>query len=68
MNDYIETTNRIHKKLLSDTTYKKEIGDWGMSIQRVWSDRLPSSTVNDYVSIMKKINSRTFLMKNHNTI
>ncbi|MFN3426542.1 MAG: serine hydrolase [Candidatus Thermochlorobacter sp.] len=60
INDYIETTNRIHQKLLSDTTYKKEIGDLGMNIQRVWSDRLPSSTVNDYVSIMKKINSRTF--------
>jgi D-alanyl-D-alanine carboxypeptidase len=34
------------------------LGDLGMNIQRIWSDRLPSSTVSDYVSIMKKINSR----------
>jgi D-alanyl-D-alanine carboxypeptidase len=58
MDDYISATERIHQKLLTDTSYKKELGDLGMNIQRIWSDRLPSSTVSDYVSIMKKINSR----------
>jgi len=59
-NKYIDATNKIHQKLLIDTSYKKDIGDLGMDIQRIWSDRLPSSTVEDYVSIMKKINSRTY--------
>ena len=31
-----------------------------MNIQRIWSDNLPSSTVEDYVGIMKKINSKTY--------
>ena len=31
-----------------------------MNIQRIWSDNLPSSTVKDYVGIMKKINSKTY--------
>jgi D-alanyl-D-alanine carboxypeptidase len=58
--EYIETTNIIHQKLFTDTLYKKDIGDLGMSIQKIWSDRLPSSTVEEYVSVMKKINSRTY--------
>ena len=58
--DYIETTNHIHTKLLTDSIYKKDIGDLGMNMQRIWSDNLPSSTVKDYVEIMKKINSKTY--------
>jgi D-alanyl-D-alanine carboxypeptidase len=58
--EYINATNNIHQKLLIDTLYKKDIGDLGMDIQKVWSDRLPSSTVEDYVSVMKKINSRKY--------
>lgn len=58
--EYINATNNIHQKLLVDTLYKKDIGDLGMDIQKVWSDRLPSSTVEDYVSVMKKINSRKY--------
>ena len=60
LRNYIELTNQIHNKLVSDTTYKKEVGDLGMNIQRIWSDNLPSSTVEEYVGIMKKINSRTY--------
>jgi D-alanyl-D-alanine carboxypeptidase len=58
--DYIDVTNSIHSKLQKDTTYKKDIGDLGMDIQRIWSNNLPSSTVNEYVGVMKKINSRTY--------
>ena len=60
LEDYVETTNHIHTKLLTDSIYKKDIGDLGMNIQRIWSDNLPSSTVKDYVGIMKKINSKTY--------
>lgn len=58
--DYIEATHRIHQKLLTDTLYKKDLGDLALNIQKIWSDRLPASTVSDYVSIMKKMNSRRF--------
>ncbi len=58
--EYIAATKKVHQKLLSDTLYKKDIGDFGMDIQKIWSDRLPSSTVEDYVSVMKKINSRKY--------
>ena len=60
MKDYIQATDQIHQKLLADTLYKKDIGDLNMNIQRIWSDRLPSSTVEDYVSVMKKINNRVY--------
>ncbi len=62
--EYIAATNRIHQKLLVDSLYKKNIGDLGMDIQKIWSDRLPSSTVEDYASMMKKINSRNYFSEN----
>ncbi len=62
--EYIAATKKIHQKLLGDTLYKKNIGDFGMDRQKIWSDRLPSSTVEDYVSIMKKINSRSYFSEN----
>lgn len=60
IDDYIETTNNIHLKLLEDPTYKNDMGEFGTNIQRIWSNNLPSSTVEDYVGIMRKINSRTY--------
>jgi D-alanyl-D-alanine carboxypeptidase len=60
LEDYISVTNLIHSKLRKDTTYKKDIGDLGMDIQRIWSNNLPRSSVNEYVEVMKKINSRTY--------
>lgn len=60
LEEYIETTNQINKKLLADSIYKQDVGDLGMNIQQIWSDNLPSSTVKDYVQIMKKINSKTY--------
>ncbi len=58
--DYSQVTSIIHSKLQQDSTYKKDIGDLGMNIQKIWSDNLPSSTVEEYVDIMQKINSRTY--------
>ena len=31
-----------------------------MDIQRIWSDNLPASTVEEYTRLMKKINSRNY--------
>ena len=58
--DYIAATARIHDKLKTEPDYRNEVGELGMNIQRVWSDRLPAATVEDYVHIMTLINSRTF--------
>ncbi len=57
---YIQATVEIHAKLKQDTSYKKKVGDLSLRIQKVWSDRLPRSTVAEYVGIMRKINSRTY--------
>ncbi len=61
--EYRQMTSIIHNKLRQDSTYKKNVGDLGMNIQRIWSDNLPSSTVAEYVEIMQKINSRTYFDK-----
>jgi len=58
--EYRKVTSIIHNNLQQDSAYKKDIGDLGMNIQRIWSDNLPSSTVEEYVGIMQKINSRTY--------
>ncbi len=58
--DYMETTNTIHSRLLNDPDYKNDLGYFGTDIQRVWSDNLPGSTVREYAGIMKKLNSRTY--------
>jgi len=60
LSEYIKTTHIIHEKLLVDTLYKKDLGDFSLDIQKIWSDNLPASTVSDYLDIMKKINSRTY--------
>ena len=57
---YISAANDIHFKLLTDTLYKNEVGEMNMDMQKIWSDNLPASTVEDYVSIMKKLNSRSY--------
>lgn len=52
-----------HEKMKKNKDYRKTFTQLPFDVQRVWSDRLPASTVQDYVSIMKKINSRTYFDK-----
>lgn len=60
IDNYNKATIQIHEKLASDSTYRQDVGELGMDVQRVWSDNLPSSTVSEYVELMRKINSRTY--------
>jgi D-alanyl-D-alanine carboxypeptidase len=60
LQEYITSTNIIHSKLLADSTYKSNIGDLGINIQKIWSDNLPSSTVLEYAELMRKLNSKTY--------
>ena len=61
--EYIETINQIHRKLKRKKIDKNNIGDGikkNVDLQKVWSDRLPASTVNEYTGLMRKINSRAY--------
>lgn len=58
--DYIIASNLIHKKLDHDANYKNELGVFGKKYQQHLSQRMSSSTVEDYVNIMKKINSQQY--------
>lgn len=39
---------------------KQLVKNLDMDIQKIWSDRLPRSTTEDYVSIMSKLNNKTY--------
>ncbi|MGB3465300.1 MAG: serine hydrolase [Cyclobacteriaceae bacterium] len=57
---YAKIITDIHNGLKSGTIPNNDIGDLSIPVQRVWSDRLPASTVAEYADIMQKINSRTY--------
>ena len=56
--DYINASETIHKKLKTDSNYKNELGKMNLDLQRLWSDNLPASTTSDYASIMQKLNAK----------
>lgn len=60
--DYVQKCFDIHEKLKNDHdgSLKKAFVFPNMDLQKVWSDRLPASTTREYVSIISKINSRTY--------
>jgi D-alanyl-D-alanine carboxypeptidase len=61
--EYVEIINRIHNKLKTKEIDKDNIGDEitkNIDLQKVWSDRLPASTVDEYTELMRKINSREY--------
>jgi len=61
-NAYATRCQAIHEQLKKDQsgTYKKGFIFPAMNLQKIWSDRLPGSTVQEYASVMQKINSRTY--------
>lgn len=60
MQDYRSLSAAEHTKMKTDPTYKNGIVFLPLNVQKVWSDRLPAATAKDYVSVMHKINSRTY--------
>ena len=52
----------MHKALAYDTLLKSKFRpqDLSMKMQKVWSDRLPTSTTKDYVRIASILNNRAF--------
>lgn len=64
MNEYRERAITISKEWKANplSSEKKEemVKNLGMDIQRVWSDRLPGSSANDYMVIMEKLNNKEY--------
>lgn len=58
--EYVNQTNIIHSKLLSDPSYKLYLDGFTADIQKTRSKKLPSSTASEYFSLAQKINSKTY--------
>ena len=60
--DYNKKCEEAHQRLKAEPFYIKQFNSANLSlnIQRVWSDRLVSSTTEDYAQLMQKIASRKF--------
>ncbi|NRG48048.1 serine hydrolase [Bacillus sp. CRN 9] len=61
---YKEYSIELHNQWLSnpptEAAKRAAIKDLDMDFQKVWSDRLPAASSADYLSIMEKLNSKTY--------
>ncbi|MFU0791096.1 MAG: serine hydrolase [Virgibacillus proomii] len=64
MDEYRKRAIDIHHKWIknppSNQTKKQILKLLNMKVQKVWSDRLPRSTTKSYVSILDKLNRKTY--------
>lgn len=60
--EYVHYTTLIHAELQHDSTYKSKFRpiDLTLPMQKLWSDRLPASTTNEYVKIASVLNNRKY--------
>ena len=67
---YIARCQAIHLRLKQDGngSFKRAFRFPAMALQKVWSDRLPASTVLEYASVMQKINTRTYFSPTVQTV
>jgi D-alanyl-D-alanine carboxypeptidase len=65
---YINYALDIHQKMLKDPDYRNQQLDLNETMQRIWSDRLPTGSVSDYVALMKKLNSKTYYDEKTQTV
>ncbi|WP_343070866.1 serine hydrolase [Bacillus sp. REN10] len=67
MDEYRNRAIKIHQQWQKEPPSDKEkehlVKMLDMDFQKVWSDRLSRATTTDYVSIMEKLNSKTFFNK-----
>ncbi|SMG35506.1 D-alanyl-D-alanine carboxypeptidase [Marivirga sericea] len=61
--EYRNACREIHKKLKAGTFKNDSLNDFGLVVQKVWSDRLPASTAKEYRQLMEKLNSKSILPK-----
>ena len=62
MAEYLKKSMDWHERLKSESNskFKNNFVFPSMDLQRIWSDRLPAATTQEYVSIMQKVNSRKY--------
>lgn len=68
ISEYRKRAMDIHNKWINepptDQEKKQMLENLDMDIQKIWSDRLPRSTSEDYVYIMNKLNNKTHFEEN----
>lgn len=64
-NDYARYAYTMHKALIADGKLKASFRpvDVTASMQKMWSDRLPASTVKSYAQLANILNKRAYLSK-----
>ena len=62
MDEYIKKSFEAHDKFKNDPTFKKKFDAESIYIdqQKIWSNRMIGGSCKQYVSVMQKINSRTY--------
>lgn len=67
MAEYRKHAIQIHNRWLTKPPTESEksqlVKMMDMDFQKIWSDRLPRATTKDYVSIMEKLNQKSFFDK-----
>lgn len=56
---YIASCNVIHEQLRNNPAYKSQFRMPDLTLQKIWSDRLPASTTMAYARIAQVLNSRS---------
>ncbi|MEZ7791941.1 serine hydrolase [Niallia circulans] len=68
ISEYRKRAMDIHNKWLNHPPAAEEkkqiVKTLDMDVQRIWSNRLPRSTSEDYVYIMEKLNNKTYFDEN----
>lgn len=64
--EYRKACVQIHKKLKNGTFENDSLKDFGLAVQKAWSDRLPASTAKEYRKLMEKLNTKSVLPKEVN--
>jgi len=62
MKEYVDESSGFHRRVRSDrdSSFRKTFMFPSLTLQRIWSDRLPHSTASEYVELLKKLNSKSF--------
>lgn len=63
LRDYIDESWGFHRKLRNDrdSSFRRTFIFPSLTLQRIWSDRLPRSTAAEYVELMRKLNRKSAL-------
>ncbi|MBF8248038.1 MAG: hypothetical protein HW374_838 [Bacteroidetes bacterium] len=62
MKEYADESSGFHRRVRNDpdSSFRKTFMFPSLTLQRIWSDRLPRSTASEYIELLKKLNSKSF--------